>query len=88
MAVAKSFFTPKVELGGILKAPKVGGNRPHTHSLTHFILTIHSTHPYSFSLSLSFSPENEFENQYSDACNYDRIHFWDQRYLDDMVSSV
>lgn len=27
--------------------------------------------------------ENEFENQYSDECNYNRIHFWDQRYLED-----
>jgi hypothetical protein len=39
MAVAKSFFTPKVELGDILKAPKVGGNRPLTHSLTHSLHT-------------------------------------------------
>lgn len=27
--------------------------------------------------------EEEFENQYSDQCNYNRIHFWDQRYLED-----
>lgn len=49
--VAKSYFKPKNELGGRLKATAVG--------------------------------ENEFENQYSDVCNYNRIHFWDQRYLDD-----
>mmetsp|Transcript_18028 Transcript_18028/g.30167 ORF Transcript_18028/g.30167 Transcript_18028/m.30167 type:complete len:278 (-) Transcript_18028:278-1111(-) len=50
--VGSTFFTPKNELGGVLKAPKVG--------------------------------EKEFENQYSDVCNYNRIHFWDQRYLDDL----
>ena len=32
-----------------------------------------------------YCAENEFENQYSDVCNYNRIHFWDQRYLDDQV---
>jgi len=54
--VGSTFFTPKNELGGVLKAPKVG--------------------------------EKEFENQYSDVCNYNRIHFWDQRYLDDLVRAI
>lgn len=26
----------------------------------------------------------EFENQYSDVCNYNRIHFWDKRYSEDL----
>lgn len=77
--VAKSYFKAKIELGENLKGVEVGSKSLHCTLLIWFVLTSVCTN-YSM-----YCAENEFENQYSDVCNYNRIHFWDQRYLDDQV---